>query len=101
MKNSIKIIITVALVGLMAGVLALQIRQSHLAKMKEAMDAQAPISITVESLTLQPQQVSKNFSIQGITQPFKEVVVASESNGKITQVFIRLGDVVKEGAPLG
>jgi hypothetical protein len=79
MKNSIKIIITVALVGLMAGVLALQIRQSHLAKMKEAMDAQAPISITVESLTLQPQQVSKNFSIQGITQPFQEVVVASES----------------------
>lgn len=87
MKNSIKIIITVALVGLMAGVLALQIRQSHLAKMKEAMDAQAPISITVESLTLQPQQVSKNFSIQGITQPFQEVVVASEATGKISQVL--------------
>lgn len=100
MKNSIKIIITVALVGLMAGVLALQIRQSHQAKMKEAMDAQAPISITVESLTLQPQQVSKNFSIQGITLPFQEVVVASEATGKISQVFIGQGDEVKAGAPL-
>lgn len=100
MKNSIKIIITVALVGIVAAALALQLRHSQQVKMKEAMDAQAPVSISVESLTLQPQQVSKIISIQGITQPFQEVVVASEATGKISQLFIKQGDVVKAGAPL-
>ncbi|MCE2994123.1 MAG: efflux RND transporter periplasmic adaptor subunit [Cyclobacteriaceae bacterium] len=100
MKNSIKIIITVALVGIMAGALALQLRHSQQAKLKEAIDAQAPINITVESLNIIPQQISKIFSIQGITQPFQEVVVASEATGKISQLFIKQGDVVKAGAPL-
>ncbi|MFY8037425.1 MAG: efflux RND transporter periplasmic adaptor subunit [Cyclobacteriaceae bacterium] len=100
MKNSIKIIIAVALVGIMAAALALQLRHSQKAKMQEAMDAQAPVNITVESLTLQPQQVSKILSIQGITQPYQEVVVASEATGKISQLFIKQGDVVKAGAPL-
>jgi len=100
MKNSIKIIIAVALVGIVAALLALQLRHSQQAKMKEAMDAQAPVNITVESLDIKPQQISKIFSIQGSTQPFQEVVVASEATGKISQLFIKQGDVVKAGAPL-
>ncbi|MFM7431810.1 MAG: biotin/lipoyl-binding protein, partial [Flammeovirgaceae bacterium] len=100
MKQSVKIIIIVVVIGLAAGVLAWQLRNSQNTKLREAKEAQAPIPTTVESLQLLPQTISGGFSVQGITQPFQEVVVASEATGKISHLFIKQGDVVKVGAIL-
>jgi RND family efflux transporter MFP subunit len=100
MKQSVKIIIAVVVIGLAAGVLAWQLRNSQNIKLREAKEAQAPIPTTVESLQLLPQTISGGFSVQGITQPFQEVVVASEATGKISQLCVKQGDVVKAGALL-
>jgi multidrug efflux pump subunit AcrA (membrane-fusion protein) len=100
MKQSVKIIIVVVVIGLAAGVLAWQLRNSQNTKLREAQEAQAPIPTTVESLQLLPQTISSGFSVQGITQPFQEVVVASEATGKISQLYVKQGDVVKAGALL-
>jgi RND family efflux transporter MFP subunit len=100
MKQSIKIIIAVVIVGLAAGVLAWQLRNSQNTKLREAKEAQVPIPTTVESLQLLPQTISSGFSVQGVTQPFQEVVVASEATGKISHLFVKQGDVVKAGALL-
>lgn len=100
MKQSVRIIVAVVVIGLAAGVLAWQLRNSQNTKLREAKEAQAPVPTTVESLQLLPQKISDGFSVQGITQPFQEVVVASEATGKIFQLYVKQGDVVKEGAIL-
>lgn len=96
MKQCVRIIVAVVVIGLAAGVLAWQLRNNQNTKLREAKEAQAPIPTTVESLQLLPQTISSGFSAQGITQPFQEVVVASEATGKIFQLYVKQGDVVKK-----
>lgn len=100
MKQSIRVSIAIVMVGVVAVLCAWQLRSRQNAKMREAQEVQAVVPINFESLRLSPQKVSYGFSVQGVTQPFQEVVIASEATGKISKLYFNQGDVVPAGAAL-
>lgn len=97
MNQYIKIVLGIAFIGGFAVLMSWQLHSGQKQKEKEAAEAQEPIVITVEPFRVQFQKVSGGFSVQGITQPIQEVVVASEATGKISRSYVKEGDVVKTG----
>ena len=56
------------------------------------------VSVTVASAEM--QKVSNKLELTGIAEPIKEVIVASESSGKIVEASFKMGDSVREGMVL-
>jgi len=65
---------------------------------KEVKIAEDRIAVTVVSA--QEREISNLLELVGMAEPEKEVVVASESTGKIVQINFKLGDLVNKGTIL-
>ncbi|MCH7400319.1 efflux RND transporter periplasmic adaptor subunit [Belliella kenyensis] len=53
------------------------------------------ISVTTEEV--QPRSIVRNFTSNGVFEPFQELQIMSEASGKVTQIFKKKGDYVKKG----
>lgn len=67
-------------------------------KNKEVKTAQSDVAVTVASAEM--KETNGNLELVGTAQAAKEVNVASESSGKITQVNFKMGDFVTKGKVL-
>ncbi len=71
---------------------------------KATMEAKAeqPIVLipTVSTELVEEQALSENLEVQGSIQAQNEVVVIAETQGRITNIFTKLGDRVGQGSPL-
>lgn len=56
------------------------------------------IAVSVESAQI--RETSNHMELVGVTKPEREVVVASETSGKIVQINFKLGDSVNKGTVL-
>ena len=65
---------------------------------KEVKIADDRIAVTVASA--QAREISNLLELVGIAEPDKEVIVASESAGKVVQINFNLGDLVSKGTVL-
>ena len=94
-----KIIITgavVATVGFMGWTLASN--KSEIESLKEVRISEDRIAVSVVSAGL--RATGNQIELVGMTEPDREVVVASKSAGEIVQVNFNIGDVVRQGAVL-
>ncbi|RKN84509.1 efflux RND transporter periplasmic adaptor subunit [Paenibacillus ginsengarvi] len=55
---------------------------------------------TVEVITVQPEPVLDRYALAGTLQSMKEAVVSFEVDGRVTETFVQVGDVIKAGAVL-
>jgi RND family efflux transporter MFP subunit len=101
MKRIINILIALlALVGIGAAI------SWKLTENKEVITAQAKVaavrneSIPVKTSTVDRKFIDGNFEIIGTFQPYKQLSVVSDVNGRITQLNYKNGDVVSEGATI-
>ncbi|MCH7408512.1 efflux RND transporter periplasmic adaptor subunit [Belliella sp. DSM 111904] len=60
-----------------------------------AMKTSDYISVTTEKV--QPRSIVRNFTSNGVFEPFQELQVMSEASGKVVQIFKKKGDYVKKG----
>lgn len=98
MKNKTLIIvaIVIALFGAMAWKLASNKKEINSRKQIRTVDNR--IAVTVASA--EPREMNTQLNLTGLTEPYKEVTVASESTGKIIQINFKLGDFVRKGTLL-
>jgi RND family efflux transporter, MFP subunit len=76
-----------------------------LANNKEEIDSRKVVKNTDERIAVsvaaaQVRETSNQIDLVGIAEPDKDVVVASESSGKIVQINFKLGDSVDKGTVL-
>lgn len=96
-KNSLIIIAIILVVfGLIAWKLASN--KKHINQQKEVKTTDARIAVTVEAA--QMRETSNQLELVGMTEPDKQVVVASEIAGEIVQINYELGDLVSKGSVL-
>lgn len=95
-KSIIIVAIVFVIFGTMAWTLANNKREINRKKEVKATDNR--IAVTVA--TAKMQETSNQLELVGITEPVKEVVLVSESAGKIIQINFNLGDLVSKGALL-
>jgi len=95
-KSLIIGVIVVALLGAMTWKLTNNKKEinSH----KEVKINDDKIAVTIASAQL--REISNQLELVGITEPDKEVIVASESTGKIVQIGFNLGDFISKGTIL-
>jgi len=72
---------------------------------KKEIDSRKEVKITEDRIAVtvayaQQREISNLLELVGMTEPYKEVVVASESAGKIIQINFSLGDLVSKGTVL-
>lgn len=97
MKKSIIIgAVILALFGAMAWTLASNKKEIN--SRKEVKITDDRIAVTVASA--QEREISNLLELVGMAEPDKEVVVASESAGKIVQINFNMGDLVSKGTVL-
>src|ERR1035437_2098393 len=95
-KSIIISAIVVVLIGIMVWTLANNKKEIN--HQKEVKTVNDRIAVTVE--TAQIRETSNQLELVGMAQPDREVVVASESAGKIVQINFNLGDMVSKGTVL-
>jgi len=96
-KTSIIIVaIVFVLFGAMAWTLARNKKEINRSKEVKATDDR--IAVTVE--TVQMQETSNQLEFVGMAEPDKEVMLVSESSGKIVEINFNLGDLVNKGTIL-
>ena len=99
MKNIIGIIITLIVVGGLTAAAFWQLGQN-----KKKIEADGKLTqvrnteIPVKVVTLGTQTIQGGFEISGTFQPYKHLSVMSEAQGRITQLNIKDGGFVAEGA---
>jgi membrane fusion protein, multidrug efflux system len=95
-----KSIITVAVIVVLFGATAwtLASNKKEIDSQKEVKITDDRIAVTIETAHL--RETNSQFEFVGMTAPNKEVVVASESAGKIVQINFNPGDMVNEGTVL-
>jgi RND family efflux transporter MFP subunit len=96
MKKIIIIVVVMALLGAMVWTLAGN--KKEIDSRKEVKTADGKIAVSVVSA--QMQETNNLLEFVGMAEPDKEVVVASESAGKIVQINVKLGDFVSKGTVL-
>ncbi len=96
MKKIIIISIVVALIGSMAWVLASN--KKEIDSRKEVKTSRESIAVTVVPAEI--KKADNNLSLVGTANANREVTVASESAGRITQINFKLGDYVSQGTVL-
>ena len=96
-KRSIIIILAIVLIsGTMVYTLANNKKEIDIKKEVKISDSR--IAVTTE--TAQMRRVNNQLKLTGTAEPSKEVVVASETSGKIVQVNFKIGDYVNKGSIL-
>ncbi|MFA5419638.1 MAG: efflux RND transporter periplasmic adaptor subunit [Bacteroidales bacterium] len=95
-KSLIIVAIVVTLFGAIAWTLASN--KKEIDSRKEVNITEERIAVTVASAQL--REICNQLELVGLAEPDKEVVVASESAGKIVQISFKLGDFVNKGAVL-
>nr|WP_321520767.1 efflux RND transporter periplasmic adaptor subunit [uncultured Macellibacteroides sp.] len=95
-----KTIIIGTVVFVLFGVIAwtLANNKKEIESRKEVKTTDNRIAVTVE--TAKVRETSSQLKLVGLAEPDKEVIVASESAGKIVQINFKLGDFVAKGAVL-
>jgi membrane fusion protein, multidrug efflux system len=95
-RTKLLLLIIIIPVGIMSWTLASNKREID--NRKEVNTVETAISVSVSPVLL--KEVSEQMELTGTTQPVKEVSVASESVGKITEINFALGDYIAEGKVL-
>ncbi|GHU09239.1 MexH family multidrug efflux RND transporter periplasmic adaptor subunit [Alphaproteobacteria bacterium] len=95
-KSVIIVTIGVALFGAMALTLASNKKEIDSRKEERATDDRIAVTVALTQI----RETSRQWEWVGMTEPRKEVVVASESVGKIVQVNFSVSDYVSKGAIL-
>jgi len=95
-KSIIIVAVVVVLFGAMAWKLASN--KKDIDNRKEVKITEDRIAVTVTPAEL--REISNQLELAGLAEPDKEVVVASESAGKIVQISFKLGDFVNKGTVL-
>ncbi len=95
-KSIIISAVVIVLIGIMVWTLANN--KKVINHQKEVKTVNDRIAVTVE--TAQVRETSNQLELVGMAQPDREVVVASESAGKIVQINFNLGDFVSKGTVL-
>ncbi|GHT30736.1 MexH family multidrug efflux RND transporter periplasmic adaptor subunit [Bacteroidia bacterium] len=95
-KSVIIVTIGVALFGAMALTLANNKKEIDSRKEERATDDRIAVTVALTQI----RETSRQWEWVGMTEPRKEVVVASESVGKIVQVNFSVSDYVSKGAIL-
>ena len=95
-KSIIIVAVVAALFGAMAWKLASN--KKDIDSLKEVKITEDRIAVTVAPAEL--REISNQLELVGMAEPDKEVVVASESAGKIVQISFNLGDFVVKGTVL-
>lgn len=95
-KTIISTVSIVVLLGAMTWVLASNKKEidSH----KEAKTTASEIAVTLAQVEM--KATSNNLRMVGTAQPAKDVNIASESAGKITRIYFKMGDYVAQGKVL-
>ena len=95
-KKIISIGVVVSVVALMGWTLASN--KSEIESLKEVKTSEDRIAVSAVSAGL--RATGNQLELVGMTEPDREVVVASKSAGEIVQVNFKIGDVVRQGAVL-
>lgn len=95
-RSLIIVAVVVALFGAIAWTLASN--KKEIDSRKEVKITEDRIAVTVASAQL--REISNQLELVGLAEPDKEVVIASESSGKIVQISFKLGDFVSKGEVL-
>src|SRR5512140_2260434 len=87
-------------VGVILAVLAITII-GFTSRNGKADNEQAPVSrVAVEVSPVKTANIIETISAVGTIAAMRDVVVSSETAGRITRLMVKVGDVVKEGQPL-
>ena len=99
MNNIMKILRTVIVAGLFIGGITFLLLRN-----KATMEAKAgqPIVLipSVATQLVEEQTLTENIEVSGSIQALNEVVVIAETQGRVTNVYAKLGDRVGQGTPL-
>ncbi len=96
-KKSVLIsVVVIGLSGLMGGTLVRN--KKELESRKEVTAVNDRIAVTTATAAI--RETSGLVELTGVTEPVREVVVASESAGKIVKINFKLGDPVSKGMVL-
>jgi len=101
MKKVINILIYLAVFGAIAGAIYWKLGQNKQQIEKRAKTAQMRNDIIpVRVVAVNQQKLSTDFSVSGTFEPYQQIAVISEVQGKITQLNYKNGDFVNSGAVL-
>ena len=98
MKKFISILITIVTVGGIIAAVAWKLTDN-----KEVIQQRATLAqqrndvIPVRVVTLEQKSIPSNFEATGTFQPFKQLTLISDVQGRITQLNVDNGDFLKEG----
>lgn len=99
MKNIIRIVLTLAVIGALIAVAAWKLGEN-----KKQIEADGKLTqvrnteIPVKVVSLGTQNIEGGFKINGTFQPIKQLSVMSEVQGRITQLNVKDGSFIGEGA---
>ena len=81
-----------------AGIVALLL--SNRARMAAKATTEIITSVPVSVVSVEKQKLIDRISVVGTIAANNDVSVISETQGRVTRVFVEVGDLVKAGAPL-
>ncbi len=97
LKRTMTIILAaIALTGMAAALL-------NNRKKREEQSASAAVfgrAVTVSTANVEYGFIGHGFSVNGVSQPVRELNFASDVSGRVTGIFVDKGDHVSDGAPL-
>ncbi len=93
-KFRIWTVVTIVFVGMIAVLLSNRARMT--AKARSKIMTSVPVSV----VTVQKQKLVDRISVVGTITANNDVTVLSETQGRIVQVFVKVGDYVQAGSPL-
>ncbi|AEE51559.1 efflux RND transporter periplasmic adaptor subunit [Haliscomenobacter hydrossis] len=99
MKNIIRILITLVVLGGLTAAVAWKLGDNKKkieadGKLTQVRTVEIPVKVT----TMSTQTIQGGFEINGTFQPYKQLAVMSEAQGRITQLNVKDGSFVSEGA---
>lgn len=101
MKKVVNILIYLAVFGAIGGAIYWKLGQNKQQIEKRAKTAQMRNDIIpVRIAAVSQQKLSTDFSVSGTFEPYQQLAVISEVQGKITQLNYKNGDFVQAGAVL-
>jgi RND family efflux transporter MFP subunit len=97
MKKSIKIIITIAIIGILIALLVFRLlsNKSEIEERVYYPDVNTEVAVQVD--TVQSGMFNQNMSFTGAFSPNREVIIGSETSGKVIRVNVQEGSQVKTG----
>jgi RND family efflux transporter MFP subunit len=67
---------------------------------RPAADAAGPVPVAVEVSPVKPGTITESISSVGTIAAIRDVVVSSETAGRVTKVLVKVGDAVRQDQPL-